>query len=45
MQNEYIKEQKINISTEIEKENELIKEIIKTREDLKNSNMNFEYAR
>lgn len=45
MQNEYIKEEKIVEKTEIEKEVELIKTIIKTREELKNANKNFEYAR
>ena len=45
MQNEYyIKEHSIVEKTEIEKEIELIKAIIKTREDLKNSNRNFEFA-
>ena len=44
MQEEYIKEQKIEEKTEIEKEIELIKSIIKTREELKRDNRNFEYA-
>ncbi len=45
MQNEiYIKEEKIVEKTEIEKEIELIKAIIKTREELKVANRNFEYA-
>ena len=44
MQEEYIKEQKIEEKTEIEKEIELIKTIIKTREELKRDNINFEYA-
>ena len=45
MQKEYyIKEEKIVEKTEIEKEIELIKAIIKTREDLKIVNKNFEYA-
>lgn len=45
MQKEYyIKEENITEKTEIEKEIELIKAIIKTREDLKNVNKNFEYA-
>lgn len=45
MQNEiYIKEEKIAEKTEIEKERELIKTIIKTREELKMANRNFEYA-
>lgn len=44
MQEEYIKEQKIEQKTELEKEIELIKTIIKTREELKIDNKNFEYA-
>lgn len=44
MQNEYIRETKIIEKTEFEKESELIKSIIKTREDLKIANRNFEYA-
>ena len=46
MQNEYLymKEQLIQEKTEIEKETELITNIIKTREDLKKANKNFEYA-
>lgn len=44
MQNEYIRETKIIEKTEFEKESELIKSIIKTREDLKIANKNFEYA-
>lgn len=45
MQNEnYVKEQKILETTELEKEAELIKTIIKTREELKANNRNFEYA-
>lgn len=44
MQNEYIREQRLVEKTEIEKELELIKTIIKTREDLKMANRNFEYA-
>ena len=46
MQNEYlyVKEQLIQEKTEIEKETELITNIIKTREDLKKPNRNFEYA-
>ena len=46
MQNEYlyVKEQLIKEKTEIEKETELITNIIKTREDLKKANRNFEYA-
>ncbi len=45
MQNEfYIKEGRIIERTEMEKEHELIKTIIKTREDLKAANHNFDYA-
>ena len=45
MKNEYyIREQKIMEKTEIERETELIKSIIKTREELKSANRNFEYA-
>ena len=40
----YIREERIMEKTEIEAEVELIKAIIKTREDLKISNKNFEYA-
>lgn len=41
----YIREQKIIEKNEMEKEMELIKTIIKTREELKAANRNFEYAR
>ena len=44
MHEEYIKEQVIIEKTEVEKETELIRNIIKTREDLKRDNSNFEYA-
>ena len=44
MQEEYIRENIIMEKTEIEKESELIKSIIKTREELKIANKNFEYA-
>ena len=44
MQNEYIRETNIIEKTEQEKENELIKTIIKVKEDLKIANKNFEYA-
>ena len=45
MQNDfYVREEKIVEKTEIEKEAELIKSIIKTREELKIANRNFEYA-
>ncbi len=40
----YIREQEIIEKTEMEKETELIKMIIKTREELKAANRNFEYA-
>ena len=45
MQEEYINEKRIIDKTELEKEVELIKAIIKTREELKNDNKNFEYAK
>lgn len=44
MAGEYIKEEKIIEKTEMEKEIELIRTIIKTREELKTINKNFEYA-
>ena len=44
MQNEYIKEVKIIEKTELDKEIELIRNIIKTREELKNADKNFEFA-
>ena len=46
MQNEflYVKEELIQEKTEIEKESELIANIVKTREDLKKAYRNFEYA-
>ena len=45
MQKEYyVREKKIFEKTEIEKEVELIKAIIRTREELKIANKNFEYA-
>lgn len=44
MQNEYIRETNIVEKAEIDKEIELIKNIIRTREELKNANKNFEYA-
>ncbi len=40
----YVREQKITEKTEIEKEKELVKAIIKAREELKVANLNFEYA-
>jgi len=45
MQEEYRKEEKIIEKTEMEKEIELIRTIIKTREELKSNNKNFEYAK
>ena len=45
MQEEYVRETKLIAKTEIEKEIELIRTIIKTREELKSNNMNFEYAK
>lgn len=45
MQEEYVKERKILEKTEIQKEIELIRTIIKTREQLKIDNRNFEYAK
>lgn len=45
MQEEYKREEKIMEKTEMEKEIELIKTIIKTREELKSDNKNFEYAK
>lgn len=44
MQEEYLKEELIKDRTEMEKEIELIKNIIRTREELKNNNKNFEQA-
>lgn len=45
MKNEYyVREEEIMEKTEIEKEMELVKSIIKTREELKVANCNFEYA-
>ncbi len=45
MQGEYKREEKIIEKTEIEKEIELIRSIIKTREELKSDNKNFEFAK
>ena len=45
MQEEYVRETKLIEKTEIEKEIELIRTIIKTRKELKSNNMNFEYAK
>lgn len=44
MQEEFQKEQKLKDRTELDREIELIKNIIKTREELKSDNKNFEYA-
>ena len=45
MEEEYVKETKLIETTEIEKEIQLIRNIIRTREQLKNDNLNFEYAK
>lgn len=45
MQEEYKREEKIVEKTELEKEMELIRSIIKTREELKSNNKNFEFAK
>ena len=44
MQEEFRREQRIKDKTELDREIELIKNIIKTREELKNDNKNFEFA-
>lgn len=44
MQEEFQREQLIKDKTELDREIELIKTIIKTREELKSDNKNFEYA-
>ena len=44
MQEEFQREQLIKDKTELDREIELIKNIIKTREELKSDNKNFEYA-
>ena len=44
MHNEYMKEEQMIEKSEREKEVELILSIIRTREELKNANRNFEYA-
>ncbi len=44
MGEQYIKEIKIEEKNELEKEIDLIKNIIKTREELKQDNKNYEYA-
>lgn len=45
MKEEYVRENRIIEKTEIEREIELIRTIIKTREELKSNNLNFEYAK
>ena len=45
MEEEYVKETKLIETTEMEKEIQLIRNIIKTREQLKSDNVNFEYAK
>ena len=44
MQEEFYKEELIKSKTEFQKEIELVKNIIKTREKLKSDNRKFEYA-
>ncbi len=44
MENEFVKESKINEKTEDEKNKELLANIIKTRENLKQAHRDFEYA-
>ncbi len=44
MQENFVKEELIKNKTEFEKEIELVTSIIKTREELKNNNKNFEFA-
>ena len=44
MQEEFQREQLIKDKTELDREIELIRNIIKTREELKNDNKNFEFA-
>lgn len=44
MQEEFYREELIKSKTEYQKEIELVKNIIKTREKLKRDNKNFEYA-
>ncbi len=44
MQEEYKREQLVSDRSELEKEIELVRNIINTREELKNNNKNFEYA-
>ena len=44
MQEIYIKEEKVFDKSEIEKEKELVKDIIKTKRELEFANKNFEFA-
>ena len=44
MKEEFIKEELVENKNELDKEIELIRNIIKTREELKSDNRNFEYA-
>lgn len=44
MEEEYKKEGIIRDKNELDREIELVRNIIKTKEDLKNNNKNFEYA-
>lgn len=44
MYNEYMREQKIEEQTDEEKNEELIKNVIKAKKDLNNANINYEYA-
>lgn len=44
MEEEYKKEEIIKNKTELDREIELVRNIIKTREELKNNNRNFEFA-
>lgn len=44
MEEQYQKEQLIKKRTELDRERELVSNIIKTRNELKNNNKNFEFA-
>lgn len=44
MYNEYVKEEKIEELTDEEKNDELIRSVIKAKIDLNNANINYEYA-
>ncbi len=44
MEIEYKRDEVVKDKTELDRETELIKNIIKTREELKNDNKNFEFA-